>query len=66
MAKQEEYPDFRISILRISKSRAEVDVAEHNKNMGELLRAGNYEIKSSSVSDSPAEIQIILVLQKRQ
>ena len=59
------YPAFRISVLRIEKSRLAQDVAEHNANMGKLIEDGNYQVIDSSVSDTPTELQIVLILQRR-
>lgn len=65
MVKLNEYPAFRISYLRIEKSQLAVQLAEHNRNMSDLLEQGNYEVVSATVQDSASEIAIIVVLQRR-
>lgn len=65
MTKQNSFPSFRISVLRIQKNRIVNDIQEHNANMGKLIEEGNYQVISSSVSDSPTELQVVLVLQRR-
>lgn len=59
------YPSFRLSVLRIEKSRIAQDIEEHNANMGKLIEEGNYQVIDASVSDSPTELQVVLVLQRR-
>lgn len=61
----DQYPAFRISVLRIQKSSVAQDVATHNQAMAEVVEQGNYEIKAAGIQDSASEIQIILVLQRR-
>lgn len=59
------YDDFRIVVLRIQKTNIFAEIEQHNLMVSEVLRQGNYEIKDSNIQDSPTELQMVLVLQRR-